>query len=108
VIAFTAVLCGYEDYQEMEELGRLKLYFFTSFLELPHGIPDGSAFRRVLQCIKAGELQEGLENWLTDVRIRKEETGAEARLVNVDGKTIRGSGFHVVSAWAADHGREEQ
>ncbi|MDR2054237.1 MAG: transposase family protein, partial [Treponema sp.] len=48
VIAFTAVLCGYEDYQEMEELGRLKLDFFTSFLELPHGIPDESAFRRVL------------------------------------------------------------
>jgi hypothetical protein len=25
---------------------------------------------------KAGELQEELENWLTDVRIRKKETGA--------------------------------
>jgi hypothetical protein len=27
VIAFTAALCGYEDYEEMEELGRLKQNF---------------------------------------------------------------------------------
>jgi hypothetical protein len=32
VIAFTAVLCGYEYNEEMEELGRLKLDFFKQFL----------------------------------------------------------------------------
>jgi hypothetical protein len=96
VIAFTAVLCGYEEYEEMEEFGRLKLGvcgalpkncinlqtpkgapligffayscknspkshrlldFFTDFLELPHGIPDESAFRRVLQCLDPRQLQ---------------------------------------------------
>jgi hypothetical protein len=31
VIAFTAVLCGYEDYQEMEEFGRLKKRFPQKF-----------------------------------------------------------------------------
>jgi hypothetical protein len=51
VIAFTAAVCGYEYYEEMEELGRLKLDFFKQFLELPNGIPDKSVFRRVLQCI---------------------------------------------------------
>jgi hypothetical protein len=30
------------------EFGRLKLDFLKSFLELPNGIPDESAFRRVL------------------------------------------------------------
>ncbi|MDR0723261.1 MAG: transposase family protein [Treponema sp.] len=38
VIAFTAVLCGYDDYQELEEFGRLKQDFFKRFLELPQGI----------------------------------------------------------------------
>jgi hypothetical protein len=104
VIAFRAVLCGYEDYQEMEELGRLKLDFFKGFLELPHGIPDESAFRRVLHCLNPGEVQEGLENWLREVRIREKEAGAEVRLVNIDGKTIQGSGFHVVSARVGEHG----
>jgi predicted transposase YbfD/YdcC len=49
-------------------------------------------------------LQEGLENWLTGLQIRKNGAGAGARLVNIDGKTIRGSGFHVVSAWIGEHG----
>jgi predicted transposase YbfD/YdcC len=104
VIGFTATLCGYEDYEEMEEYGRLRLDFFKSFLELPNGIPDESAFRRVLQCLNPHELQGGLENWLVDVKERKKGEGAEARLVNIDGKTIRGSGFHVVSAWIGEHG----
>ncbi|MDR0399903.1 MAG: transposase family protein, partial [Treponema sp.] len=50
-IAFTAVLCGYEDYEEMEAFGELRRDFLGSFLELPGGIPDESAFRRVLQCL---------------------------------------------------------
>ncbi|MDR1929113.1 MAG: ISAs1 family transposase, partial [Treponema sp.] len=104
VIAFTAALCGYEDYEEMEEFGRLKLDFFKTFLELPQGIPDESAFRRVLQCLDPRQLQEGLENWLTDVKVRTGREGEAGRLVNIDGKTIRGSGFHVVSAWIGEHG----
>jgi predicted transposase YbfD/YdcC len=104
VIAFTAALCGYEDYEEMEEIGKLKQDFLKTFLELPHGIPDESAFRRVLQCLNPRELQEGLGNWLVDVKIRRKAEGAGARLVNIDGKTIRGSGFHVVSAWIGEHG----
>jgi hypothetical protein len=93
VIAFTATLCGYEDYEEMEEFGRLKLDFFKGFLELPNGIPDESAFRRVLQCLDPWELQEGFENWLVDIKQRKEGEGEGARLVNINGKTIRGADF---------------
>jgi hypothetical protein len=59
VIAFTAVLCGYENYEEIDEVGRLKLDFFKRFLELPNGIPDESAFRRVLQGINPYQLKEG-------------------------------------------------
>jgi hypothetical protein len=104
VIAFTAALCGYEDYEEMEEFGRLKYDFLKSFLELPNGIPDESAFRRVLQCLDPRQVREGLENRLVDIKIRNKVEGEEARLVNIDGKTIRGSGFHVVSAWIGKHG----
>jgi hypothetical protein len=37
-------------------------------------------------------LQEGLESWLTDIKLRKNGKETPARLVNIDGKTIRGSG----------------
>ncbi|MDR2071243.1 MAG: hypothetical protein LBP81_07520 [Treponema sp.] len=50
------------------------------------------------------ELQEGLESRLRDIKIRKQGEGTEARLVNIDGKTIRGSGFHVAGAWIGEHG----
>jgi predicted transposase YbfD/YdcC len=60
VIAFTAVLCMYEDYGEMEEFGRLRQDLLKGFLELPGGIPDESAFRRVLGSLNSLELQKGL------------------------------------------------
>jgi predicted transposase YbfD/YdcC len=41
---------------------------------------------------------------LTDIKTRNKEAGEAARLVNIDGKTIRGSGFHVVSAWIGERG----
>jgi hypothetical protein len=103
VTAFAVALCGYEDYEEMEEFGLLKREFFEQFLELPNGVPDEPAFRRVLQCINPRRLREGLENRLLDIKLRTKGQG-EARLVNIDGKTIRGSGFHVVSAWVGEHG----
>ncbi|MDR0636807.1 MAG: ISAs1 family transposase [Treponema sp.] len=104
VIAFTAGLCGYENYEKIEEFGRLKLDFFKRFLELPNGIPDETAFRRVMQCLNPYELKEGLENWLLDLKLRTKSEEEDTRLVNIDGKTIRGSGFHVVSAWVGEHG----
>jgi hypothetical protein len=83
VIAFTAALCGYEDYEEMEEFGKLKRDFLKTFLELPNGIPDESAFRRVLQCLNPRKLREGMENWLVDVKLRRKEEGAAASSVNL-------------------------
>jgi hypothetical protein len=52
----------------MEEFGRLRLDLLKGFLELPNGIPDESAFQRVLQCLSPLELQKGLENQLADER----------------------------------------
>jgi predicted transposase YbfD/YdcC len=39
-----------------------------------------------------------------DIKIRNKVEVEEARKVNIDGKTIRGSEFHVVSAWIGEHG----
>jgi hypothetical protein len=64
VIAFTAVLCGYDEFEEMEEFGRLKQDFFKEFLELPHGIPDESTFRKVINRLDPLQLHKSLDNWL--------------------------------------------
>jgi predicted transposase YbfD/YdcC len=102
VIAFTAARCGYEDYEEMEKFGRLKLDFFKDFWSCPTGYRMNQRFGGCYNCLNPWELQEGLENWLVDIKLQKKGEGA--RLVNIDGKTIRGSGFHVVNAWIGEHG----
>ena len=62
VTAFTAALCGYEDYEEMEEFGRLKLDFFKTFLELPNGLLGKRRCpRRPLLCRLGAALRASFE-----------------------------------------------
>jgi hypothetical protein len=54
-IAFTALLCGLKNYEDIENLGREKEGWFRTFLELPNGIPDKNTFQRIFTWIKPGE-----------------------------------------------------
>jgi predicted transposase YbfD/YdcC len=86
----------------METFGEYREAELRKFLELPNGIPDESTFSRVFKRVKPEQLSQCLYEWLAEAR----ETAG--RLVNIDGKTIRGSGdsahnpVHVVSAWAGE------
>src|SRR5215813_53537 len=51
VVGFCGVLCGCEDFVELETFGRRKEDFFRRFLELPEGIPSHDTFRRVFQAV---------------------------------------------------------
>jgi len=98
VIALCSTLCCGEDFIDMEEFGRDREEWLREFLELPKGIPDSDTFRRVLERIDPGALSCCLNEWL-------EEERKSGRQINLDGKTICGSGnsshkaYHVVSAW---------
>jgi predicted transposase YbfD/YdcC len=86
----------------MEEFGLSREQELREFLELPHGIPDESTFFRVFTRVNSGELSRCVYEWLAEVR------GGAGSAVNIDGKTIRGSGsveksaVHMVSAWAGE------
>jgi predicted transposase YbfD/YdcC len=109
VIAFTATLCGSDEFEEMEEFGRLKRDFFKGFLELPNGMPDESTFRKVINRLDPVQLHKSLDNWLVEVGERQKADDSSVRAVNIDGKTICGSkkagrkGVHVVSAWVGEN-----
>lgn len=47
-ILLLAVLCGAEDWPDMELFGRRRLEWLKGFLQLPSGIPSHDTFRRVL------------------------------------------------------------
>jgi hypothetical protein len=77
VIAFTTLLCGLKDYEDMENPGREKEGWFKTFLELPHGIPDKNTFQRLFRWIDPGELLSSLGNWL-------EAVSGEGQAVNIE------------------------
>lgn len=112
-IGFCAVLCGCDDFVEIEQFALAKEAFFRRFLELPFGIPSHDTFRRVFQAVSPSALQTCLIEWLNDLHGKSSQPSANAkRVVAMDGKTLRrtfdnarGLGaLHLVSAWAADNG----
>jgi predicted transposase YbfD/YdcC len=87
----------------MEEFGKDREEWLRGFLELPNGIPDSDTFRRVFERLDSSALAKCLNAWLD----KAGKSGG--RNVNIDGKTICGSGngahsaYHVVSAWVSEN-----
>src|SRR5687767_5975422 len=110
VVGFCGVLCGCDDFVELETFGRKKEDFFRRFLELPEGIPSHDTFRRVFQAVCPRALQRCLIQWLQGVRPTARP--ADGEVIAIDGKTLRrtfdragGLGaLHLVSAWASANG----
>lgn len=96
------IVCGGEDFTDMEDFGLERQEWLEGFLELPNGIPDSDTFRRVFERVDPQELSECLRDWLSLHR-------AERDVVSIDGKTIRGSkcnshkAYHVVSAFVSEN-----
>ena len=51
VIAVTAILCGMDTWNEIEDWAKSKRDWLGSFLELPGGIPSHDTINRVFQMI---------------------------------------------------------
>ena len=102
IIAFCGIICGAEDYEDIEEFGKIRRAWLEKFLDLSKGIPDKDTFRRVFERLNPSELAECLYSWIGE----REHAG---KTVNIDGKTIRGSksathkAYHVVSAWVSEN-----
>ena len=102
VIGFCTIVCGGEDFTDMENLGIEKEDWLRTFLSLPNGIPDSDTFRRVFECVDPQELSPILRNWLGKYQ-------SQRSIVSIDGKTIRGSAgdkhkaYHVISAFVREN-----
>ena len=101
VIAFCAIICGAEDYEDIEEFGKARRMWLAQHLDLPNGIPDKDTFRRVFERLNPVEVADCLYGWLGAGK-------GSGQTINIDGKTICGSGnathsaYHVVSAWVSE------
>ena len=49
IIGLCTVICGGEDFADMEAFGKSRQEYLGKYLELPNGIPDSDTFRRVFE-----------------------------------------------------------
>src|SRR5258705_11756857 len=105
-IALSAVLCGADEFTEMEEFGQSRESWLRQYLELPHGIPSHDTFGRVFALLQPAAFEESFLRWVKElVELNPKE------VVAIDGKTVRRShdrggereAIHVVSAWAREN-----
>jgi hypothetical protein len=84
VIALCAQLCGGESFYDMEEFGKAKKQWFSTFLSLPNGIPSHDTFNRVFSALDPECFHEFFINWTAGLR---EKVNRE--IVAIDGKALR-------------------
>lgn len=112
VMGFCGVLCGCDDFVEIQEFALSKVDLFERFLELPNGIPSHDTFRRVFQALDPRTLQRCLIAWLQGLRPTTDAAAGRDKVVAIDGKTLRRTfdrarewgALHLVSAWATANG----
>ena len=105
-IALCAVICGAETWDDIEEFGKAKAKWLSSFLDLPNGIPSHDTFNRVFQALDTKQFQTCFLSWMKAV-----SEVLPTQVIALDGKTVRGSrdepngkaAIHMVSAWAASN-----
>lgn len=106
VIAICAVVCGAEDWADVEAFGKAKADWLKQYLELPNGIPSHDTFSRVFARLNPEQFQTSFLNW-----VRAVMTITNNQVVAVDGKKLRRShdqaldkpAIWMVSAWAAEN-----
>ncbi len=97
VIAICAVICGVDNWEEVELFGEAKETWFKTFLELPNGIPSHDPFWRVFARLDPQQFQQSFVSWITCV---SEVT--QGQVIAIDGKTLRRSHDHTLGRGAID------
>lgn len=103
-ITVAAVICGAQDWEDIEYFGRCKEAFFRKYLKLPNGIPSHDTFNRFFSNIDPHVMESQFRIWVKAI------CSQCSQLVSIDGKAIRGakeggkSIFHMVSAFCHANG----
>ena len=104
VIAICAVICGADNWVDVENFGKAKRKWLQTFLELPNGIPSHDTFCRVFARINPEQFQSCFLSWIQAVSVV-----TAGQVIPIDGKKLRRShdrtlgkaAIHMVSAWAS-------
>jgi predicted transposase YbfD/YdcC len=112
-LTVTAVLSGFEEWEEIADFGAEKLNWLRKYLAYEHGIPSHDTINRVISMIDHRSFESCFINWATmDIEL------PEGTVISIDGKKLRGSAtkkdqqtahsqggksaVHLVHAWCHD------
>ena len=106
-ITILAVICGADDWTDIELFGKVREAWLRQFLELRNGIPSHDTFSRVFELLERNQFAAGLLQWTKAL-----QAATNAKLVAIDGKTLRRShrkkaglaALHLVTAWCTENG----
>ena len=106
-VTLLAVMCGAEDWTDVEQFGRHRAEWLRTFPELPGGIPSHDTFQRVFGLLERDQFAACLFEW---TRAMHEATGGA--VIAIDGKALRRSlrkksgmaMLHLVTAWSSKNG----
>lgn len=100
-ITIIAVLCGANNWEEIEEFAEAREEWFIGFLKLPNGIPSHDTINRVFSLLDPAGVQEHFIKWVKSIA-----TVSAGEIVAIDGKRLCNSGeggkksiVHMVSAF---------
>jgi predicted transposase YbfD/YdcC len=100
------VLCGADDWDEIEDMSEAYLDWLRQFLPYKSGIPTAQTFRKTFSLLPTKLLEKGFAAWVSS--LQEQVRG----VIAVDGKTLRGSkktadgsgALHLLSAYACAAG----
>jgi predicted transposase YbfD/YdcC len=105
-IAILGMICGADNWVDIERYGKAKQSWLGTFLDLRNGIPSHDTFGRVFRWLDAEQFQACFIAWTQSLcQVTK------GQLVAIDGKKLCGSqdkahgreGIWLVSAWASEN-----
>jgi predicted transposase YbfD/YdcC len=105
-ISVCAFICGADHWTQVELFGKSKEEWFSTFLELPYGIPAHDTFSRFYAALDPKKFSKSFLLWMKGIELK-----TEGDVVAIDGKTLRRSydkksdksAIHMVSAWSVQN-----
>mgnify|MGYP003450188025 FL=1 len=101
------IICGADSWDAIEEFGKAKKEFLSTFLSLPNGIPSHDTINRVFSLIQPKKFELAFISWAKSLKNKE----ILSEVIAIDGKSVRGSkdsfhgskAIHLVNAWACSN-----
>ena len=86
-VALCGILCGCEDWSDLQEYCRVKKDWLSRYVSLENGIPSSDTFRRVFTSLDPDNVETLLRTHASEIVANNKASDQIA----IDGKALRGS-----------------